>query len=705
MLALCAGLGTLAACTRSEATGPTTGPFRLVAFDTCDDALQGLRTAAKASVGPYGFSGGGLAVKGVPVPQAAAPLPAEDAGRAATSNEANPPGYSGTNTNEAGVDEPDLVKTDGRRIVVVHNGVLRVVDVASRTVTGSVAITDPLVPDDSARYAPADLLLDGDHALVLLSSGYPLRYGVAVPVPEQVAPALPPDAGSGSGVPGSAGGSLPGSAGSGANTPDAVDLPTRAPVPVDPTLSPLPQPILGPRLVLVDLAGSPRVLSRLSVDGRLVDARQVGSTVRVVITSTPRFSFPDVPGATEAKRLQVNRSIIDQAGVEQWVPRLEVRTGGATAHPTIGCDAIARPDVYSGANLLTVLSLDIAGENLADPAPLTLVADGDTVYSNGPSLYVATDQRWRIAVALPNGGAVPVAQGTTTVYKFDTSGKGRPRYVAGGAVPGYLINQYAMSERGGDLRVATTRDSVRTGDGTATTSQSGIYVLRPDDGTLTPVGKVEGLGKGERIYAVRFVDSTAYVVTFRQVDPLYTVDLSNPARPTVRGALKITGYSSYLHPIAGSRLIGIGQDASAEGRIAGTQVSLFDVSDLDQPTRLASYRLPGSNSSAEFDPHAFLYWPPTGLLVVPLQSYVERPVGPTDTIFGPTQGALVLRVQGDHINRIGTISHPAAPSSFGYSAPIQRSLIIGDTLWTVSDGGLMATDPASLDQLAWIALR
>src|SRR5262249_36601897 len=141
------------------------------------------------------------------------------------------------------------------------------------------------------------------------------------------------------------------------------------------------------------------------------------------------------------------------------------------------------------------------------------------------------------------------------------------------------------------------------------TAQSSVYVLHQQGGTLGQMGHVDGLGTGERIYAVRFVGPVGYVVTFRQTDPLYTVDLRDPAHPKVIGELKINGYSAYLHPVGDNRLIGIGQEADANGRVQGTQLSLFDVSDPAQPKRLAQYHVQFGHSEAEFDPHAFLYWP------------------------------------------------------------------------------------------------
>ncbi len=120
---------------------------------------------------------------------------------------------------------------------------------------------------------------------------------------------------------------------------------------------------------------------------------------------------------------------------------------------------------------------------------------------------------------------------------------------------------------------------------------------------------------------MRFIGDMGYVVTFRQTDPLYTVDLSDPAAPEVVGELELLGYSAYLHPLGGDLLLGIGQDATATGQTTGTQLSLFDVSDPANPERLQQTAIPGASSAAEYDHHAFLYWPETGLAMLPVQSY------------------------------------------------------------------------------------
>jgi hypothetical protein len=373
----------------------------------------------------------------------------------------------------------------------------------------------------------------------------------------------------------------------------------------------------------------------------------------------------------DEKKLADNRKVIDSTPLEGWLPRYIVDTGGQQATGQVDCTGVSRPATYSGTSLLTVLTFDLAGRELGSGDPASLVADGDTVYSNGPSLYVATDERWR-GRPMPRGGARSVpADERTEVYKFDISGAGRPRYVAGGGVPGWLINQYAMSEWDGELRIATTLGQA---------AESSVYVL---DGALRQVGHLGGLGKGERIYSVRFLGPTGYVVTFRQTDPLYVVDLRDPASPRVAGELKINGYSAYLHPAGAGRLIGVGQDATASGRRTGMQVSLFDVSDPARPARIAQYAMAGGYTDAEFDPHAFLYWPPTGLLVLPV----------TEAASMPSAAALALRVTGTSIGPVGKVRD-------GHGELIRRSLVIGNVLWTVSESTLTAYDAGTLATLA-----
>ncbi|MBX7269696.1 beta-propeller domain-containing protein [Micromonospora sp. Llam7] len=606
-------------------TAPPMVPVGLVSFDSCADAITELRAAASASVGPYGFGG-----EAVLLGDRAAIGGAESTTRtfAEAPAGAAPPGggtdHSTTNNHEAGADEPDLVKTDGRRIVTVTNGVLRVIDPASRLISAKLDLTGGR---EELRWSEHRLLLLGDHALVLAED-------------------------------------LP--------APDGVHRSRWRPG--------------GTRLLLVDLAGGARVLGTYRIEGSTVDARLTGDTARVVVRTGVRLEFPFEKSGADPVRTERNREVIARAGVEAWLPGYEWTAGDERHTGRVGCDRLSRPKRMTGSSTLTVLSFDLTADRLGDGDPVAVAADADTVYGTATSLYLA-GRRPMPATTSPRWRPAPTGQ-VTDIYQFDTAAPGRPRFLAAGSVPGWLINQYALSEWAGHLRVATT-----TGDlgGEERTSESAVRVLRRDGGALEPTGMVGGLGRGERIYSVRYLGPVAYVVTFRQTDPLYSLDLTDPARPRVTGELKITGYSAYLHPLSDGRLLGVGQEADREGRAEGVQVSLFDVRDPARPSRLDQWHLPHGWSSAEHDPHAFLYRPESGLVALPVDA-----------------GIRLLRVTGDTISEIGAVTHPSIerathrrPSAS--SPAVRRSLVVGDVLWTVSDAGLRASDPLTARSLDWIA--
>jgi uncharacterized secreted protein with C-terminal beta-propeller domain len=378
-----------------------------------------------------------------------------------------------------------------------------------------------------------------------------------------------------------------------------------------------------------------------------------------------------------------NKDVVARSTIEDWLPTYRLRTAsGTTSGQLTDCADVHHPVDYTASAMLTVLTFDLTGD-LGTGDPVTVVADGDTVYGTGTNLYVADDH---VAHGMVDA---PVESGRTELYQFDISGPGKPVHVASGRVDGVLLNQYSLSEHDGDLRVATTTSDAKG-------SRSGITVLRRNGNALGEVGSVDGLGVGERIYAVRYFGDTAYVVTFRQTDPLYTVDLSDPAAPKVTGELKITGYSAYLHSAGEGRLIGVGQEADTSGRTTGAQISLFDTSDPAGARRLAQYHLAGAWTEAEGDPHAFLYWPDKGLLVVPVSGGAVTD-GPPDQAAG---GALVLRLDGGTFRRAGLLAHVS--ERYGGSLVPRRAMVIGDELWTVSEAGVLVSDLDSLGQLAWV---
>jgi len=276
--------------------------------------------------------------------------------------------------------------------------------------------------------------------------------------------------------------------------------------------------------------------------------------------------------------------------------------------------------------------------------------------------------------------------------------------VATGTVPGYLLNQFSLSEFDGYLRVATTSRPIWWGNGPPSAfSSSAVTVLARSGARLIPVGRVSGLGAGQQIYSVRFVDDTGYVVTFRQVDPLYTIDLRNPAAPRVAGQLELAGYSAYLQPLSPGLLLGIGQDVGQGNEPSGSQLELFDVSDPAAARLVAKVTLgAGSSSEVQYDHHALLYWPPTGLVVLPVVQYpapIEYPVVPGQPIpsIAPSPGfvgAIGFHVDPSGIAEVGRITHPAQAGAF---PTIRRSVVVGDRVFTISVAGVLAS---SLDTLA-----
>jgi len=230
---------------------------------------------------------------------------------------------------------------------------------------------------------------------------------------------------------------------------------------------------------------------------------------------------------------------------------------------------------------------------------------------------------------------------------------------------------------------------------------------------LATIGQVGGLGLTETIHAVRFIDDVGYVVTFRQTDPLYTVDLSDPTTPVVRGELKILGYSAYLHPVGERLLLGVGQDADEEGRVLGTQVSLFDVSDPATPRRLDQVTLEGGWSQAEGSHLAFTYADGTALAPYEHWSWeiVDSVTGKDRSTFDA--GVLAVRVNGDALSLDGILRTELDSAVVldaeadwkridPYRMTPQRTIVIDGHVYTVTGGGIAVH---SLDTLARITFQ
>jgi hypothetical protein len=570
-----------------------------------------------------------------------------------------------TNTQEVGVDEPDIVETDGTHLYVGTNGALTVLDVSGATPreVGRLAIPDA---------GDLPMMRVGDR-LVVFTPRWSER-----PLPGQPVP-------------------LEDAAGDVAADSIAPGMPYWGGTEVA-------------RVTLVDVADPtrPRVVETLDVDGRLVSARAVDGVARLALSSPPvalAFPPPTEGGLRgEQDAIERNNDVVRATTIEDWLP-WSVRTtpsGSSTEGTLLDCTRVHAPAEFSGFGTLSVVALDVSDGDLVVDGAAGVLASGETMYASTDTVTVATTD-WVDPESFSSESAMREAatEFRTDLHTFETPGVAI-RYRASGSVPGTVLNQFSISEHEGVLRVATTEGAPWWGGDE--TSRSTVTTLQARGGDLVPLGEVTDLGKGERIYAVRFLGDVGYVVTFRQVDPLYTVDLSDPSAPRVVGELKIPGYSSYLHPLPDGRLLGVGQEADERtGRTEGTKLSLFDVSDLARPTELDNAKLEGANSEAEWDHHAFLY--ADGLAVLPVERYAwDERTG----VESWSVGAMAFRVEGDRIaSRTWLPGAEASTEDFErglevdpWRHRVRRSLVLDGRLLTVSDAEVVVRDAGTLDELA-----
>jgi uncharacterized secreted protein with C-terminal beta-propeller domain len=433
----------------------------------------------------------------------------------------------------------------------------------------------------------------------------------------------------------------------------------------------------GPQttLTVFDISNksSPEKIRELGIDGRYFNSRLIGDYLYYIITNPAFVLEDDVP-----------------------LPSIKENTTWTTIEP----EQIWCPNNTRGwMEYYTIASLNILNTEAKLTIETFLLDSGSTIYVSPKNLYL-TSQSWTME---------------TTITKIGIT-DGAIAFKANGTVPGYVLNQFSMDEHNGYFRVATTDHNWRSG-----LSGNNVYVLNED---LETVGELENLAPGEEIYSARFMGDRCYLVTFKKVDPLFTIDLSEPDNPTVLGKLKIPGYSDYLHPYDENRLIGVGKETveAEEGDFAWYQcvkISLFDVSDVDNPRELAKIEIGdrGTDSPALYDHHAFLFSRMRNLLVIPI---LEARIDKNDfsgevpaNFYGEYayQGAYVFDINLEGIELRGQITHlddemDLLKSGYWFDSgyEVERSLYIEENLYTLRKGMIKINNLETLSELAKIDL-
>jgi len=445
-------------------------------------------------------------------------------------------------------------------------------------------------------------------------------------------------------------------------------------------------------LLLYDTSNlaSPVLMQNVTIAGSFVGARMADGHVYAVIQQ-PSYTLDGQGNATAAMPMA------SQGGVQSELPPSSVYYTNNTAQ-------------ISFYTMIPSISMSTGKESLVS----VLTGPSATIYVSTSSIYVAytnyldlydvdgvPGNAWSGGVISPQ---MVMQSQNSTVLRASYS-NGTVTVARAGVVPGTVLNQFSMDEYNGYFRIATSRFA--TVDGVATTSDD-VYVL---DQGMNQVSALQNIAPGENIYAVRFTGDVGYVVTYQQIDPLFVISFKDITKPIILSALKVTGYSDYLHPLAGGYLLGIGKESvqATDGNFSyylGLKISLFKVYDNGSSAQVAKLDIGdrGTDSPALSDHLAFTYDPTRNVTVIPLTlclvSGNQTYEGGIPAFGNPVwQGVYVVKVNSAGLTVLGRVSqYPAGQNVGDYpndSLSIDRSVIIGDYLYTISQSEVMVSSMSS----------
>jgi hypothetical protein len=507
----------------------------------CDSLLESYVDRGLDLVTPYGWGGGGIVMFDAQRSDAAGSAEKSTATAPVPTTVRSTNNETGTNVQEAGVDEPDVVKVAGDKLFRIQDNVLTTYDVAGDEPR---QLSSLQLPD----LRNGEILVSGDRVIVLgdLGSSYETT---------------------------------------------------------------------GARIVVIDASrpGIPQIVEETDYAATISAARLHGDVVRVVLDNgLPKLDFRTPDGTLgEKSALDHNQQLVRDTTLADWLPTVD-------GEPVVACEDVAIPTMETALGTTTVVTFEPA---VVEPSTTAVATTATTSYFSPDRFYLATSASpfgwWgeigpmidcidRCAPSFPSD-----IDGSTELFAFALDGTDTT-YVASGTVEGQIKDRWSMDYADGALRVAL-------GATNETGNFNSVVTMRETDATLSEIGRVDKLGINEEIKSVRWFDTLAIVVTFRQTDPLYALDLTDPDEPELMGELKIPGFSEYLHPLGADRLIGVGQDASLSGMVRGAQAALFDVTDLTDPQQLDVVTYPKfSQAMAGVDPRQFTWLPDrrTALTVV-----------------------------------------------------------------------------------------
>lgn len=565
---------------------------------SCDDLLATYRKRGKELVSAWGWGGepyyyDGYLENGI-IPQGTALDRLSDFSSASRSLEksANPRtnrvtnSDTGTNVQEAGVDEPDSVKTDGKLLVTVRDD-----DLVTYDVSGS--STEKLSSLPLTGIEDAEILLSGDTVVAV-----------------------------------------------GRDDESADEDP-------------------GTRVLTVSLAdpSAPEVTDDVTYDAALMSARQHGEAIRIVLESgLPRLDFVEPRGKTsQQEALKQNRALVAKTTIEDWLPSV---TSGGKDKQLLDCTNVAVPSDDLLLDTTSIVGFDAGSPTKLDA--IGLAGHTGIAYESVDHLYLATQSGWadgrrcfdfcdgvdRLSRGMKDSG-------TSYLFDFELEGTAAT-HVASGEVEGAIADRWSVDEADGVLRVAV-------GPTSETGNFNSIITLQRQGKELVEHGRLDELGPNEDIKSVRWFDDLAVLVTFRRVDPMYAVDLTDTAKPKLLGKLKVPGFSTYLHPLGSWRMIGLGEGPDGKGGW-GAQIGLFDVRDVSKVKRLDVHSYGRSyRALAGTDPRAFTWLPDERTVITVLEKSARTRVGYVSVVHladGQLQQRLVQVEYGDDVDDVRAVPLP-----------------------------------------------
>ena len=761
------------------------GSPTLSTYDSCGyleiDLKEHLKEEMRVNLGTgsYYYGGWGMVDDMVMVEEAEMAMDSDGGMDSAPSTGAPSPGseqktssggeegvdFSGTNNQEQGIDEADFVKTDGSYIYLVNQGysdwgvypsgkvhILEIPEVGDVSYLSNVSIEGH----------PNEMLLVDDKAVVYSNVYIYSYYEEKHPLDDIVKSAFKKETKSVESSPTTVSSSEEEPAEPKEDTSDEEKEDSESKEDsaveeddIDYEYDYYYRTTSFTKITVLDLTNrsSPQVTRELYIEGSYQTARESGGTVRMVsygwmevygLQTWLEFDYTywdlDWESPEREKRwmekmnetIAYNDKVIDSTSLDNLIPRIYEKSGSnITTHKYSesgegNCQDFAAASDGAGQGVTSILTLDLLEDTFSFNAD-HILSNWATVYASGNVMVMAEsawDSWWFW------GDEDTENNEMTNLHVFDISNPGQTDYIASGRINGTIQDQFSLSEYNGNIRVCSTTGQWGRWwmeDPEPMVSHVFVLGLNTEETQYDVIGHVGGIAEDEQIWSARFVGDKAYLVTFRNIDPLWTIDLSEPTNPRVIGELEVPGVSTYIHPMGDDHLLTIGIAGDEDGLEWGvTQISIFDVSDFSNPVLESSLRLTPapeneydwsySYSEATYEHKAFQYWEADGLLAIPMST--QRYYSDVKEIDGRlyyssgyeylSKLILINAKPGEDLEVYNEIDHSSFYNSSYWwdNSDVRRSIFMGggDYIYAISEKGVTAHNVDTMERTGFVEL-